>query len=126
MVHECEHFYETGRKCRRITKRGEALCPGHQPNPRRSIHDDPVFHRQIAGWIAQLRATDATDLLCCLQDALTAIQPIIESKTTRANYIRFARASAVVAIVVERLLRNPQRPSAANANAGQRSPFESK
>jgi hypothetical protein len=119
MVHECEHFYETGRKCRRITKRGEALCPGHQPNLRRSVHDEPAFARQIDGFVQQLRAIDDTTLLCCLQDALNIIQPIIESKTTRANYVRFARASVVVGITVERLLRNQQRRSAANANAAQ-------
>jgi hypothetical protein len=126
MIHECEHFYETGRKCRRITKRGQALCPGHQPNPRRSVHDEPAFARQIEGFVEQLRAIDDVSLLCSLQDALNIIQPLIEQKTTRANYVRFARASVVVGVTVERLLRNQERRSAAVANAAQQQGFESR
>ena len=102
MVHECEYIYETGRKCRRIPKRGESLCPGHRPHARRSVHDEPEFQRQIAAFIDQLRAADTFSLVCCLQDAMRTIQPIIERKSSRATYIPFARAAVVVAIAVER------------------------
>ena len=35
MVQECVHLYEDGRKCRRIPKRGQKLCPAHRPHARR-------------------------------------------------------------------------------------------
>lgn len=119
MVHECEHFYETGRKCRRITKRGEALCPGHRPNPRRSLHDEPAFMREVAVLAEHLRAAGDDDLFLALQDALAAILPAIERKASRAGYLPFARASVVVCIAVERIIRNRERRSAAAAYAAQ-------
>lgn len=125
MVHECEHFYETGRKCRRITKRGEALCPGHRPDPRRSAHDDPAFTRQLAAFADQLREEDSLGLFCSLQDALTAIQPLIERKSSRSAYAPFARAVIVVAVAVERLIASRQARTPAVSNAGQRPPFRS-
>ena len=125
MVHECEHFYETGRKCRRITKRGETLCPGHRPGRRRSAHDDPAFTRQLAAFADQLREADSLGLFCSLQDSLTAIQPLIERKSSRAAYAPFARAAIVVAIAVERIIASQERTPAVS-NAGQRPPFRSK
>lgn len=125
MVHECEHFYETGRKCRRITKRGDAFCPGHRPDPRRSVHDDPQVTRKFAAFADQLREADSLDLFCSLQDALTAIQPLIERKSSRAAYLPFARAVIAVAVVVERLITTRQAQNPAVSNAGQRPPFRS-
>lgn len=118
MVHECEYIYETGRKCRRIPRRGESLCPGHRPHAKRSVHDEPDFQRQIAAFIAQLRAADTLSLVCSLQDALTAIQPIIERKSSRATYVPFARATVVVAIAIERFSA-----TAAPSHAAQQAPF---
>jgi hypothetical protein len=119
MVHECEHFYETGRKCHRITRRGEALCPGHRPAPHRSVHDEPAFRREIATLVEHLRAAGDYDLLTTLQDALTAIQPTIERKVSRARYLPFARASVVVGIALERVILAQRRRSAAAADAAQ-------
>lgn len=118
MLHECEYIYETGRKCRRIPKRGESLCPGHRPDRKRSVHDDPEFVRQIGAFIDQLRAADTLSLICCLQDAMRSIQPIIERKSSRATYIPFARAAVVVAIAIERLSA-----TSAPSHAAQHSPF---
>lgn len=118
MIHECEYIYETGRKCRRIPKRGESLCPGHRPHGKRSVHDEPDFQRQIAAFIDQLRAADTLSLVCCLQDALRAIQPTIERKSSRAAYVPFARAVVVVAIAIERFSATP-----APAHAAQHAPF---
>lgn len=126
MVHECEHFYETGRKCHRITKRGEALCPGHRPNPHRSVHDEPAFMREVAVLAEHLRAAGDEDLFCALQDALAAIQPTLERRISRANYLPFARASVVVCIAVERIISNRERRSAAAANAAQQRARESR
>lgn len=118
MVHECEYIYDTGRKCRRIPKRGESLCPGHRPHTKRSVHDEPEFRRQIAAFIDQLRAADTYSLVCCLQDAMRTIQPIIERKSSRATYVPFARAAVVVAIAIERFSAKP-----VHSNAQQRPPF---
>ena len=118
MVHECEYIYETGRKCRRIPKRGESLCPGHRPQHKRSVHDEPDFQRQIAVFIDQLRSADTLSLVCCLQDAMRTIQPIIERKSSRATYLPFARAAVVVAIAVERFSATP-----APSHAAQPEPF---
>jgi hypothetical protein len=122
MVHECQYLYETGRKCRRIPKRGDDLCPGHRPNPSRPHHDDPDFARRICGYAGQLRGLSFDDLLRCLQDDLARIQPTMERKSSRATYEPFARAFAAVTVAVERVaglhsgLSRPSRP------AGQSSP----
>lgn len=128
MVHECQHIYETGRKCRRIPKRGEDLCPGHRPNHRPdrrcSAHDDPAFSRQLEAFAAQLQTIDSCGLLSCLQDALTDIQPIVERKSSRATYAPFARASIVIAIALDRLIEGTQALTATLSETGTPPPFE--
>jgi hypothetical protein len=101
MVHECQHIYETGRKCRRIPKRGEDLCPGHRPHGKPSFHDQPDFVHRLTGFVEQLRSLSLPETLAILQDALSDIQPIIERKSSRATYEPFARASAAVGIALE-------------------------
>jgi hypothetical protein len=117
MVHECQHIYETGRKCRRIPKRGQDLCPGHRPGPSRSHHDDPDFARQLLGYIQQLHGLSLEALFCALQDDLALIQPIVQRKSSRARYAPFARAFVAVTVAIEQLgnLRSvashPSRPA---------------
>jgi hypothetical protein len=101
MVHECQHIYETGRKCRRIPKRGEDLCPGHRPHAKRSFHDEPDFVHRLTGFVEQLRSLSLTETLGILQDALSDIQPTVERKSSRATYEPFARAAAAVGIALE-------------------------
>jgi hypothetical protein len=103
MVHECQHVYATGRKCRRIPKRGEDLCPGHRPSSRPSHHDDPEFARRLLGYADQLRTLDIEALCCMLQDDLTRIQPIVDRKSSRATYAPFARAFIAVTVAIEQL-----------------------
>lgn len=103
MVHECQYVYETGRKCRRIPKRGEDLCPGHRPNPRRSHHSDPGFARRLLGYADQLRLLSLEDLCCTLQDDLARIQPIVDRKSSRAAYEPFARAFVAVTVAINQL-----------------------
>lgn len=115
MVHECEHIYETGRKCRRIPKRGQSLCPGHRPHGPRSFHDEPDFARQLLGLTHQLRALDLATLLCVLQDSLAAIQPIVERKSSRATYTPFARAFVALTVTAEAI--RSVRPASHPANS---------
>jgi len=103
MVHECQFVYETGRKCRRIPKRGEDLCPGHRPNPNRSHHDNPGFALRLLGYADQLRLLSLEALCCTLQDDLARIQPIVDRKSSRAVYEPFARAFVAVTVAIEQL-----------------------
>jgi hypothetical protein len=114
MVHECQHVYETGRKCRRIPKRGETLCPGHRPHPTRSHHDQPDFASRLLSYAQQLRGLGLEALFGTLQDSLACIQPIVESKSSRATYEPFARAYVAVSVVMEQL--ENLRSSAINAS----------
>lgn len=103
MIPECQHIYETGRKCRRIPKRGETLCPGHRPSSTRSHHDDPDFARRLLAYAQQLRDLSLEVLLRTVQDDLTVIQPIVERKSSRATYTPFARAFVAVTVAVEQM-----------------------
>jgi hypothetical protein len=109
MVHECQYIYETGRKCRRIPKRGETLCAGHRPDAvrRRSLHEQPDFTRQLSALAEQLSALDLTTLLGILLDSFAAISNILERDATRPAYTAFARANIALSIAIRRLSESP-------------------
>lgn len=101
---ECAHTYPGGRPCRRIPKTGEKFCPGHQPRPRRRAdHDDQAFVDEMHAWVDRLHATPLELLLVLLQDSLADIQPLIESKSSRAHRVAFTRATIAVTASIDRL-----------------------
>jgi hypothetical protein len=65
MVQECAHLYENGRKCRRIPKRGQPLCPAHRsPRRRRSpLEENEAFMEEIFAFAERLKAMALDDLL---------------------------------------------------------------
>jgi hypothetical protein len=107
MIPECQHIYETGRKCRRIPKRGDDLCPGHRPQPNRSFHDEPGFVRQLHAFACQISQLPLLDQLATLQDALAAARPILDRdaarRHARAAYIPIARAIVAVTVAISSL-----------------------
>lgn len=104
MLPECAHTYPDGRRCRRIPKSGETLCPGH--HPRRRLHrdeHDPDFLSEMHAWIDYLRVKPLEPLLVLLQESLAAIQPLIERKAYRAHRAAYTRASIAVTHSIDRL-----------------------
>jgi hypothetical protein len=100
---ECAHTYPDGRRCRRIPKSGETLCPGHHPRRRRRDAHAPDFVREMHAWVDRLQATPLEPLLVLLQESLAAIQSLIERKTSRAHRAAYTRAYIAVTHSIDRL-----------------------
>jgi len=105
MVQECIHVYENGHKCGRIPRRGERLCAAHQA-PRARHDAEESFNREMFAWVDRLDAMHPADLLDTLQGCLSAIQPLIERKSSRASRVAFTRATVAVTTVIDRLFAN--------------------
>jgi hypothetical protein len=105
MVEECTHIYANGRKCRRIPKRGQALCPAHRPSRRRrrSLEEGPGFDRQMSSWVDHLRAMELDAFLSQTQAALGDLQPIIDRRLSRRDRAAYTRASIAVTVAIDRL-----------------------
>jgi hypothetical protein len=103
-VQECAHIYPDGRTCRRIPKRGEKLCLGHQAHrQRRPGEEDEAFERQMTGWADQLDSMPLEKLLCAAQESLIGIAELIDRKTSRAHRIAFTRAGIAVTFATNKL-----------------------
>lgn len=103
-VHECAHIYPDGRTCRRLPKRGEKLCLGHQLHrPRRPGQEDEIFEKQMTGWIDQLDAMPLEQILAAAQGSLAGIFELIDRKSSRAHRLAFARAGIAVGAAINKL-----------------------
>lgn len=103
-VQECAHIYPDGRTCRRIPKRGEKLCLGHQAHRRRRPgEEDEAFERQMTGWADQLDAMPLEKLLCIAQESLIGVAELIDRKASRAHRVAFTRASIAVTFAANKL-----------------------
>ena len=87
MVEECTHICANGRKCRRIPKRGQALCPAHRPSrrQRRPLEEDSAFNQQMSSWVDRLQAMELATFLSQTQAALSDLQPIIDRRLSRRD-----------------------------------------
>jgi hypothetical protein len=105
MVEECTHIYANGRKCRRIPKRDQSLCPAHRPSRRRrSFHqEDPDFDQQMTSWVERLRAAELEIVLSQTQAALSDLQPIINRRLSRRDRAAYTRATIAVTVAIDRL-----------------------
>jgi len=105
MVEECTHICANGRKCRRIPKRGQALCPAHRPSRRRRrLHEeDPDFDRQMTSWVERLRAAELDIVLRQTQATLGDLQPIIDRRLSRRDRAAYTRAAIAVTVAIDRL-----------------------
>ncbi len=103
-VQECAHIYPNGRTCRRLPKRGEKLCLGHQTHRRRRPgEEDELFEKQMNGWVEQLDALPLEQMLAVLQASLAGISELIDRKSSRAHRLAFARAGASVGVAHNKL-----------------------
>ena len=105
MVEECTHICANGRKCRRIPKRGQALCPAHRPSRRRlrSLEEDAAFDQQMSSWVERLRAMELVTFLSQTQAALSDLQPIINRRLSRRDRAAYTRATIAVTVAIDRL-----------------------
>lgn len=111
MVHECEYLYPGGRRCRRIPKRGDALCRDHK-RARRLTHDeDPAFCRHIEAWANHLITLPLDVLAAEVALALSAMHPILESRFRRTHRLLFSRAEIAIAALVEELSSSHTAPA---------------
>jgi hypothetical protein len=103
-VQECAHIYPDGRTCRRIPKRGDKFCLGHQAHrQRRPGEEDEAFERQMTGWADQLDSMPLEKLLCATQESLIGIAELIDRKASRAHRIAFTRAAIAVSSTVNKM-----------------------
>jgi hypothetical protein len=106
VVEECTHIYANGRKCRRIPKRGQALCPAHRPSRRRRrrfLQEDPAFDQQMSSWVDRLRAAELDIVLRQTQAALGELLPIIHRRLSRRDRAAYSRAAIAVTVAIDRL-----------------------
>ncbi len=105
MVEECTHICASGRKCRRIPKRGQALCLAHRPSRRRrrSLEEDPAFDQQMSSWVERLRAMELATFLSQTQAALGDLQPLIDRRLSRRDRAAYTRAAIAVTVAIDRL-----------------------
>jgi len=105
MVEECSHICANGRKCRRIPKRGQALCPAHRPSrrQRRPLEEDSAFNQQMSSWVDRLQAMELATFLSQTQAALSDLQPIIDRRLSRRDRAAYTRASIAVTVAIDRL-----------------------
>jgi hypothetical protein len=126
MVEECTHICANGRKCRRIPKRGQALCPAHRPSRRRlrSLEEDAAFGQQMSSWVERLRAMELVTFLSQTQAALSDLQPIINRRLSRRDRAAYTRATIAVTVAIDRLdetepgLRAPSPAAGQTASPG--------
>ena len=111
MVHECNHRYPDGRRCRRIPKRGEPLCRDHKRSRRQPHTEDPAFIRQMEAYADRLITLPLDVLAAEVQFALAAMHPILDSRFSRTWRLLFNRAEIAVAALAEEL-QIRQRPPA--------------
>ncbi len=105
MVEECVHLFPDGRKCRRIPKRGQKLCPAHrsQPHRRAPLEEKEAFYKEMVAFIAHLEAMETADLLYATTGFLADIHALVDRCSSRRHRIAFHRATASVGIAVDRL-----------------------
>ncbi|MGB6159341.1 MAG: hypothetical protein WA891_05350 [Acidobacteriaceae bacterium] len=126
MVDECTYMYANGRKCRRIPKRGQSLCPAHRPSrrPRGFLEENDAFNQQMSAWVEQLRAMELTTFLSQTQAALCDLQPLIDRRLSRRDRAAYSRATIAVTVAIDRLdeaevaLRAPSPAASRTASPG--------
>ena len=109
MVEECVHLFPDGRKCRRIPKRGQKLCPAHHPQRRRRtpLEENEAFLKEMFAFVDTLRAMDSADLLYATTGFLADIHALIDRCSSRSHRIAFSRASTAVGIAQRTRLNPP-------------------
>lgn len=105
MVQECVHILADGRKCRRIPKRGQKLCPIHRPHRRRPTpwQQDQEFGRQTLAFLDKLQALNFEDLIETTGVALSDILEIVFRRSCRRDRLAFARAAHAVSVTLDRV-----------------------
>lgn len=118
MVNECAYLYETGRRCRRLPRRGESLCRAHKSPRPQPGEEDAAFQSLMALWIERLHQIPLDHLLEALQSSLEGIHEIIQSKSSRRHRMDFGRALIAVCVANERLSDAIAARTAAAAKSG--------
>ncbi len=118
MVNDCAYIYEeTGRRCRRIPRRGESLCLAHTSLRPQPGDEDAAFNRLMSAWAERLHNIPLDHLLEALQTSLEGIHEIIQSKSSRRHRMAFGRAVIAVGIANERLVDALAAPRAGAENS---------
>jgi hypothetical protein len=122
MFEECAYLYDDGRKCRRIPKRGQKLCPAHRSRARRRLplEENEAFRTQLSAFVDRLEAMPLQDLLYATTEVLADIHALVDRRSSRRDRIAFSRATAALGVSADRLeetlrsFRNPQQPGPAS------------
>jgi hypothetical protein len=130
MVQECAHLYENGRKCRRIPKRGQPLCPAHRsPRRRRSpLEENEAFMEELFTFVERLKAMALDDLFYATGEMLANIHVLVDRRSSRRNRMDFSRATAAISVTADRIadiaIARRAHFAAAQTAAGQLTPAE--
>jgi hypothetical protein len=118
MVEECVHILPSGRKCRRIPKRGQKFCSSHRPGRRRRppLHEDHAFRQQMFAFVERLQTLSLPDLLYETTGLLTDIHLLIDRRCSRPHRLAFSRACAAAGLAADGLFalsraRSPAPPA---------------
>ncbi len=104
MFEECVHLFPDGRKCRRIPKRGQNLCPAHRPQLRRTrLEENDAFQRDMASFLPGLNALPLPQLLNQTIGLLAQIRLLIDRHASRRDRLAFARATAAIGVAGDRI-----------------------
>lgn len=105
MFEECIHILADGRKCRRIPKRGQKLCPVHSaPRQRRApLEENDAFQQEMNSFVDRLNALPLPLLLNEAIGLLAKIRLLIDRHASRRDRLEFARAAAAVGIAGDRM-----------------------
>jgi hypothetical protein len=105
MVEECVHILPSGRKCRRIPKRGQKFCSSHRPGRRRRppLHEDHAFRQQMFAFVERLQTLSLPDLLYETTGLLTDIHLLIDRRCSRPHRLAFSRACAAAGLAADGL-----------------------
>jgi len=115
MIVECSYLYPDGRHCRRLPRRGETLCRDHrrlaarQPlRPALTDSGKQAFDQQMQQAAEEILSMSLPDMLCHLGDCLNALEELMESKASSAEFAQYTRATMAVTAACDCALAQPQ------------------
>jgi hypothetical protein len=108
MVAECTFTYESGRKCRRLPRRGETLCRDHRRHAAASRQpieanaaDEEAADREWKEVFATLDSLPLDQLLKDLGDTLLRLGPLVTAHASRHEIALFNRATCAFSLTLE-------------------------
>ena len=109
MVAECAFVYPHGRNCRRIPRRGEALCRDHRRLASVRPKDaEAAFTQQMMQAADEIASLPLDQMLEHLQNCLLSLHGFVESRASSAERARYTRATIAVTSAIDCVLAHPR------------------